>query len=75
MTAREFLSREEAAQWFAARGVEVTVGYLEKLATRGQGPAYFTLARRVYYRPQDLQAWLDQEMRPVTRGRKPPQAA
>lgn len=61
----QMLTREEAAAWFAARGVRVTKGYLAKLAVQDKGPAFAKIGRTPYYRPADLQAWLDAQTRPT----------
>lgn len=67
------LTRAEAAAWFADRGLKVmTADRLEKLAVKREGPPFSKLGRYVYYRPSELQAWLDAEW---TRNRGGGQAA
>ena len=71
--ATDWLDREAAARWFAARGVtSLTARQLAKLASAGRGPAYHKLGKYAYYRAEDLNAWLAAEMRPVTNGRAAP---
>jgi predicted DNA-binding transcriptional regulator AlpA len=47
----------------AASQVGLSVSTLAKLRSRGDGPAYCKLGRRVVYRPEDLAAWLDEHRR------------
>jgi hypothetical protein len=47
----------------AASRVGLSVSTLAKLRLRGGGPAYCKLGRRVIYRPDDLEAWLEKNRR------------
>ncbi|MCW0001345.1 helix-turn-helix domain-containing protein [Pararhizobium sp. YC-54] len=40
--------------------------YLEKLRVKGGGPLFLKLGRRVFYRPSDLEAWIDKHVRAST---------
>jgi predicted DNA-binding transcriptional regulator AlpA len=55
---REYLSPREAAEF---AGLSVPTLYLWR--TRGEGPPFSKLARRVLYRRTDLIAWLDARRR------------
>jgi hypothetical protein len=68
-----WLSRSQAAAWFAGRGLtHVTVPALAKLAWRGAGPRYKRLGKHAYYLPENLDAWLKAEMKePVGCGPRP----
>ena len=61
----QLLTREAASAWFAERGVRVTKGFLAKLAVQDKGPVFAKIGRTPYYRPADLQAWLDAQTRPA----------
>lgn len=68
-----YLSRKEAAAWFHRRGLtHVTVPYLGKLADAGRGPDYSRMGRLTYYAEPALEAWLQEQLRPVTRARGKP---
>jgi len=43
----------------AARLVGLSESTLAKLRLNGNGPKYCKLGRRVVYRPEDLEAWLE----------------
>jgi hypothetical protein len=47
----------------AASQVGLSVSTLAKLRLRGGGPAYCKLGRRVIYRLDDLEAWLERNRR------------
>lgn len=53
------LDREEAAAWCAAIGRPVTPGSLAVFASRGTGPRYRKVGRKVYYEKDDLTAWAE----------------
>jgi hypothetical protein len=60
------LDRPAAAAYLAALGLtHVTVPYLRKLASRGKGPRYAKIGKYVYYRREDLDWWVQSELRPV----------
>ena len=67
------LTRPLAAEWFQQQGfTHITELLLRKWAVAGKGPQYHTLGRFVYYRPDDLQSWLEAELKPATKGRTAP---
>jgi hypothetical protein len=71
--APEYLDREAAAAWFAARGIgRITADALRQMAARGKGPRFYKLGRYPYYRAEDLDEWLRAEMGVSDRGRAPP---
>jgi predicted DNA-binding transcriptional regulator AlpA len=50
----------------AASFVGLSVSTLAKLRLSGNGPIYCKLGRRIVYRPEDLAAWLEQNLRRST---------
>ena len=52
------LSRDQAAAWLKSLGLRTTTASLATMANRGGGPAFLKIGRYVYYRPEDLQAWV-----------------
>ena len=48
------LTVEEAADW-----LRLSASYLNKMRVTGEGPAFFKPGRRVVYRADDLDAWLN----------------
>ena len=54
-----YLTRTEAAELLG-----MTPGALAQMAVRGEGPNYSKLTKRmVRYRPEDIAAWVDSQMR------------
>lgn len=43
----------------AAAYLGTTANYLAQMRHRGEGPAYIKRGRRILYRHEDLDAWLD----------------
>ena len=65
-TAREFLSRAEAAEYVQSHGLPLARGTLQKYATTGGGPRYHKFGHRCVYRREDLDAWIATKLgRPV----------
>ena len=52
----------------ASRIVGLAPATLTTLRTRGGGPPFVKLGRRVFYRVQDLRAWRDARLRSSTVG-------
>jgi hypothetical protein len=46
----------------AAKTLNVSPSYLNKLRVRGGGPRFCKLGRRVGYRTTDLECWLDDRL-------------
>ena len=47
----------------AARALNLSQSTLAKLRLSGKGPVYCKLGRRVVYRREDLEVWLDENRR------------
>jgi hypothetical protein len=58
----EFLTRGEAAKRLSARGFPCSVTTLETYGTRGGGPPFYKIGRRVLYRTSDVDSWLGAKM-------------
>ncbi len=54
---KQFLSREEAAQYLSERGLITAKGTLQKWVTTGGGPVYRRFGKRAVYTVDDLEAW------------------
>jgi hypothetical protein len=63
----------DAAHAAAALGVKLDT--LAAWRRRGSGPPFITVARRTWYRPQDIRAFLDARVRASTREPLPPAGA
>lgn len=68
----EWLTRAEAAVWFASQGVPtLTERKLRRLAGDGEGPTVYREGKTPYYRLAELPDWLRQHrMVPDRTGRK-----
>lgn len=55
---KTYLTPEKAAGYLEERGVSFKVDSLAVMRCKGRGPRFFKLNRRVYYRPEDLDAYL-----------------
>lgn len=53
-----YLTPEKAADYLEDRGVSFKVESLAVMRCKGRGPRFFKLNRRVFYRPEDLDAYL-----------------
>lgn len=53
-----YLNPEKAAMYLEERGVSFKVDSLAVMRCKGRGPRFLKLNRRVYYRPEDLDAYL-----------------
>jgi hypothetical protein len=61
-TVTKYLTRSEASAYLASRGVSYTTATLQKLVTRGGGPAYRLMGNRALYTTADLDAWIDHKI-------------
>ena len=61
---RPLLRTAAAAAYLATRGIEVAVFTLNdwRICTPPRGPKFVKIAKRVYYRPEDLDAWIDDQI-------------
>jgi len=53
MEKRYYLTRKQVAELFG-----VSAKWLANLSSQGRGPRYFKLGRKVLYRAEDVQAWI-----------------
>jgi Helix-turn-helix domain len=67
MNATRFLSRDEAPEYLADRGLRISKQTLAKYAVTGGGPAYRLFGSRVVYDPADLEAWITARLTKVRR--------
>ena len=62
------LTREAAVAYCQGLGLtHVTVQHLKKLAAAGKGPRYSRMGKYVYYAREDVDWWIQRELRPVPR--------
>ena len=54
-----FLNRLAAAQHLNERGIAASKTTLARMAMHGEGPQYVIIRQRAYYKPEWLDAWLD----------------
>ena len=59
---KQYLSREEAAQYLSDRGLRVAKTTLQKFATTGGGPEYRRFGKRAVYLGDDLDAWAERKL-------------
>lgn len=57
----QILSTEQAAKYLESCGAPFSKKTLEVWRCYGRGPAYRKIGRRVFYRPEDLDKYLDGE--------------
>lgn len=50
----------------AAKALSLSETWLEQMRLKGNGPQYVKLGRRVLYRPADVAAWLEANLRKNT---------
>lgn len=66
----KYLSREAAAAYITAQGIQVSERTLSDLAYRSRGPRFAHVRGRAVYTVEWLMAWIETEMaRPVQRRR------
>jgi hypothetical protein len=63
----KYLTRAEASEYLASRGVPYSKLTLQKLVTTGGGPVYRRLGNRALYTTDDLDAWIQARMSPARR--------
>lgn len=56
----KFLKRTDAANYLAQAGVASSKTTLARMAMLGEGPEYVLISKRAYYKPEWLDAWLEQ---------------
>jgi hypothetical protein len=59
MSTTHYLSRTEAADYLASRGLRIAKQTLAKFAVTGEGPMYRAFGSRVVYSTADLDAWAE----------------
>ncbi len=59
---KQFLSREEAAQYLSERGLKTAKGTLQKWVTTGGGPPYRRFGKRAVYTIDDLNDWAERKL-------------
>ncbi len=60
----ELLTRKDAAAYLETKGIHSSQLTLARYAMGGVGPQYALIARTSYYRPQWLDAWLEEQLTP-----------
>ena len=60
------LTRQEAALYLRSKGLRSSKITLAKLAMTGEGPQYALVRGTSYYRPEWLDEWLDNQLKPQT---------
>lgn len=60
--ADRYMTREEAAEYIKARGLQVSKNTLQKYATVGGGPIYRRFGNKAVYLPSDLDDWVEQKL-------------
>ena len=63
MHPKEYLSRKEESERCKERGLDRSVATLAKYAVLGGGPPMVYFGRKPLYRPADLDAWADAQLR------------
>lgn len=56
---RPYMTTEEAAEYLTQRGVEFKAKTLANQRIKGGGIPFLKLGRRVRYRQEDIDAWLE----------------
>ena len=62
MIDKQYLTREEAAEYVSRTGVTISKNTLTKFATVGGGPVYRRFGKRALYTRDDLDAWITERM-------------
>jgi hypothetical protein len=62
MLTNKYLTRPEAAEHLTARGLRITKGTLQKMATVGNGPPYRKFGYRAVYLPDELENWAQKKL-------------
>lgn len=61
----EFLTRAEGADYLTERGLKISKGTLQKIATTKGGPPYQLFGGRAYYTRPNLDAWAEAKLSPL----------
>jgi hypothetical protein len=64
MQSKEYLSRNESADYLTKRGYKTSPRTLNKLACIGGGPTYRRFGRLAIYTLSDLDAWAESRLSP-----------
>jgi hypothetical protein len=62
MQTKQYLSRREASEYLASRGLRTAVATLAKYATIGGGPEFRSFGRFPRYEPSALDAWIKSKL-------------
>ena len=54
-----YLKRTDAANYLTQAGIAASKTTLARMAMHGEGPQYVIIHQRAYYKPEWLDAWLD----------------
>jgi hypothetical protein len=54
-----YFTRTDAANYLTRAGIASSKTTLARMAMRGEGPQYVIIRQRAYYKPEWLDAWLD----------------
>lgn len=60
----ELLTRKDAAAYLETKGIRSSQSTLARYAMGGIGPQYALIGRTAYYRPDWLDAWLEEQLTP-----------
>ena len=60
----ELLKRDEAAAYLQDAGLRMSRTSLARYAMGGDGPQYALIRRTAYYKPEWLDAWLEDQLTP-----------
>ena len=60
----ELLTRRDAAEYLEKKGVRSSQSTLARYAMGGDGPQYALIGRTAYYKPEWLDAWLEDQLTP-----------
>ena len=60
----DLLTRKDAAAYLETKGIRSSQSSLARYAMCGNGPQYALIGRTAYYRPQWLDAWLEEQLTP-----------
>lgn len=55
-----YLKRTDAANYLTQAGIASSKTTLARMAMHGEGPQYVIIRQRAYYKPEWLDAWLEQ---------------
>lgn len=58
----KYMTRTEAADYLAARGIPYSPKTLQKFATVGGGPVYRRCGNKALYTASDLDAWIESKL-------------